>query len=30
MAVNLELTWQHPLSEFCPKQMRAVCVQLSL
>ena len=25
-AVDLELTWQHPLSEFRPKQTRAVCV----
>ena len=26
IAVDLELTWQHPLSEFRPKQTRAVCV----
>ena len=26
MAVTLDLTWQYPLSEFCPKQKKAVCV----
>ena len=24
--VNLELTWQYPLSKFRPKQTKAVCV----
>ena len=31
--VNLGFTWQYPLSEFCPKQTKAVCanrVYLSL
>ena len=26
ISVNLELTWQYPLSKFCSKQARAVCV----
>ena len=26
MAIDLELTWQYPLSEFRPKQTKAVCV----
>ena len=26
IAVDLELTWQYPLSEFRPKQTKAVCV----
>ena len=28
IAVDLELTWQYPLSEFRPKQTKAVCVNL--
>ena len=26
MVVNLELTWQYQLSDFCSKETKAVCV----